>query len=301
MGDRTLDKVFLSALGASLAVAGTYVYAGLKTPLPGQDQEVTDGLTVEKHEFVTPDGVTLRAKRYANPGGTPVVFFHGFNGNGFEFDLPREGFNMAVYLARRGYDVWIPSFRGCGVEPYYCDVGDWSHSIDTLAILDAPTLIDGVTSLTGRKPFWIGHSMGGMVLYMYLQGVRFVGDPADCHVVSEPELVEQRNASVLGGIPIASPPAFWWPRHHPFQVVTESSIGRGLLGASILFNRLRAPVAPRVRIGSNAKNAVLNRPRGIKALSRSPIGIMLYNRRNTDSETSTSLVKWGADDVSAHM
>ena len=301
MDDRTLDKVFLSALGASLAVAGTYVYAGLKTPLPGQDQEVTDGLTVEKHEFVTPDGVTLRAKRYANPGGTPVVFFHGFNGNGFEFDLPREGFNMAVYLARRGYDVWIPSFRGCGVEPYYCDVGDWSHSIDTLAILDAPTLIDGVTSLTGRKPFWIGHSMGGMVLYMYLQGVRFVGDPADCHVVSEPELVEQRNASVLGGIPIASPPAFWWPRHHPFQVVTESSIGRGLLGASILFNRLHAPVAPRVRIGSNAKNAVLNRPRGIKALSRSPIGIMLYNRRNTDSETSTSLVKWGADDVSAHM
>jgi hypothetical protein len=60
-------------------------------------------------------------------------------------------------------------------------------------------------------------------------------------------------------------------------------------------------VAPRVRIGSNAKNAVFNRPRGIKALSRSPIGIMLYNRRNTDSETSTSLVKWGADDVSAHM
>jgi len=58
MDDRTLDKVFLGALGASLAVAGTYVYAGLKTPLPGQDQEVTDGLTVEKHEFVTPDGVT---------------------------------------------------------------------------------------------------------------------------------------------------------------------------------------------------------------------------------------------------
>jgi hypothetical protein len=28
---------------------------------------------------------------------------------------------------------------------------------------------------------------------------------------------------------------------------------------------------------------------------------MLYNRRNTDSETSTSLVKWGADDVTAHM
>jgi pimeloyl-ACP methyl ester carboxylesterase len=301
MENGTRDKVFAAALAASAALAGTYVYAGLKTPLPGEDQDVTEGLTIEKHEFVTPDGVRLRAKRYANPGGTPVVFFHGFNGNGFEFDLPREGYNMAVFLARRGYDVWIPSFRGCGVEPYLCDPGDWSHSIDTLAIYDAPTLIDNVTRITGKKPFWIGHSMGGMVLYMYLQGVRFEGPAKDCRVVSDPALVEARNASIIGGIPIASPPAFWWPRHHPFQIVTESSIGRGLLGASVLLNRLRAPVAPRVRIGSNAKMAVLNRPRGIKALSRSPIGIMLYNRRNTDSETSTSLVKWGADDVSAHM
>jgi predicted alpha/beta-fold hydrolase len=197
----TREKAFFAALAASVAVAGGYVYAGLKTPLPGEDQEVAGGLTVESHEFVTPDGVTLKAKRYANPAGTPVVFFHGFNGNGFEFDIPREGFNMAVYMARRGYDVWIPSFRGCGVEPYLCDAGDWSHSIDTLAILDAPTLIDNVTRMTGKKPFWVGHSMGGMVLYMYLQGVRFEGEPKDCRVVSDPALVEERNASILGGIP----------------------------------------------------------------------------------------------------
>lgn len=151
---------------------------------------------------MTPDGVTLRVKRYANPGGQPVLFCHGFNGNGFEFDLPREGYNMAVYLARRGFDVWISSFRGCGVEPYLCDGGDWSHSIDTLAILDAPTLVDGIIAETGKQPFWIGHSMGGMVLYMYLQGVRFEGDPADCHVVSDPEVLAERHAKLKGGIAI---------------------------------------------------------------------------------------------------
>ena len=302
MEDSVRDRLFAALVAAAGVVAGTYIYMGLRTPIPGEDQEVAEGLQVEKHEFTTPDGVTLRVKRYANPGGQPVLFCHGFNGNGFEFDLPREGYNMAVYLARRGFDVWVSSFRGCGVEPYLCDcAADWSHSIDTLAILDAPTLVDGIIETTGLPPFWIGHSMGGMVLYMYLQGVRYEGDPEDCHVVSDDAVRAARHSKLRGGVAIASPPAFWWPRHHPFQIVTESSIGRGLLGASILIYRMRNRIAPKVRVGSNAKSMVLNRPRGIKALSRSPIGIMLYNRRNTDPETSTSLVKWGADDVSARM
>jgi pimeloyl-ACP methyl ester carboxylesterase len=301
MEERTAQRAFAAMLGSAAAIAGTYVYMGLKTPEPGVDQDITQGLRIEKHEFVTADGVTLRLKRYANTSGTPVLFCHGFNGNGFEFDIPREGFNMAVYMARLGYDVWISSFRGCGVEPYRCDCDGWNHSIDTLAIMDAEALVDGVTAATGKKPFWIGHSMGGMVLYMYLQGVRFEGDPAECRVVSDPVLREERHAKLLGGVAIASPPAMWWPRHHPFQVISESSIGRSLLGTMVLFNRARTRFARRVRIGSNAKNVVFNRPKGLRALSRSPIGILLYNRKNTDSETSTCLVKWGADDVSARM
>ncbi|MBU1671192.1 MAG: lysophospholipase [Actinobacteria bacterium] len=286
----------LSFAGAGALYAG-YVYAGIKTPEPGADQDVSAGLTEEKHEFVTGDGVRLFVKRYANPEGTPVIFFHGFNGNGFEFDLPRENKNFAVYLARRGYDVWVSSFRGCGQEPYISEC-DWRHSMDHLAIYDATAIVDGVITETGKKPFWIGHSMGGIVLYMYLQGVRFDGENI---VVSDPALVEERNAKLLGGIPIASPPAFWWPRHHPFQMFTESSIGRGLLGASILATRARGRMSPRYPIGKGIKKLVGNRPKGIKLLARSPIGIMLYCRRNTDSDTSTSLVKWAGDDVSCKM
>jgi lysosomal acid lipase/cholesteryl ester hydrolase len=295
------ERIFAALLAGSALVAGTYVYMGLKTPLPGQDEDVCEGLEVEMHEFITDDGVTLRVKRYANPEGTPVVFFHGFNGNGFEFDIPRRGYNMAEYLARRGYDVWITHFRGCGIEPWRCDDGAWQHSIDTLAIYDAPALIDGVTRLTGRKPFWIGHSMGGMVLYMYLQGVRFEGDPSDFLVVTDPELVEERNSKLLGGVAIASPPAFYWPPNHPYQIVSGSSVGRGVVRSFVLLNRLIHNVAPRVRIGSAARMSVRNNPRGLKFLSRSPIGMLIYNRKNTDSETSTCLVKWGADDVSARM
>jgi len=95
MDARGRERIFAGMVAAATAIAGTYVYMGLKTPLPGQDQEVAGGLTVEQHDFVTPDGLMLRVKRYANPGGQPVLFCHGFNGNGFEFDLPREGYNMA--------------------------------------------------------------------------------------------------------------------------------------------------------------------------------------------------------------
>ena len=37
-----------AATGASLALYGAYLYLGLKTPLPGQDQDVSQGLDVEK-------------------------------------------------------------------------------------------------------------------------------------------------------------------------------------------------------------------------------------------------------------
>jgi pimeloyl-ACP methyl ester carboxylesterase len=298
MDDSGREKAFGAMLLAAGAVVGAYVYTGLKTPLPGEDQDVSRGLAVERHEFVTADGITLRLKRYANPGGTPVLFCHGFQGNGFEFDLPREGHNMAVYLARRGYDTWISSFRGCGPEPYNCDCQDWQHSIDDLAIYDASALVDGVIEATGKRPFWIGHSMGGMVLYMYLQGVKYEGE---WRVVSDPGLVAERNNKLRGGIAIASPPAMWWPRRHPYQITTDSSMGRGVLGTYVLWSRARSRFAPHMRVGTGIRAALGDRPRLIKAISRSPLGIMLYNRRNTDSETSTSLVKWAGDDVSARM
>lgn len=292
--DRLLKATALMGSG----LYGAYIYTGLKTPLPGRDQVVSRGLKVEKHEFTTPDGITLRLKRYANVEGTPVLFCHGFDGNGFEFDIPREGKNMAVYMARNGYDVWISSFRGCGREPYVSEAGEWKHSIDHLAIYDAPTLVDGITGETGKKPFWIGHSMGGMVLYMYLQGARF-GEGG--RVFSDPDLVWERNGKLAGGIPVASPPAFWWPRLHPFQVATESSPGRSLLGLAIIAMRVRGHVVPRYRVGTRVLRLCGNRPRLMKALSRSPVGMLLYCRRNTDAETTTSLLKWGADDVSTRM
>ncbi len=292
------EGIFSVSLAAAAAVFGAYVYAGLKTPIPGEDMDVSSGLKIERHDFRTADGALLRLKRYANPEGSPVLFCHGFEGNGFEFDLPREGHNIGVYLARRGFDVWISSFRGCGPEPYNSECPDWSHSIDHLAIYDAPALVDGIKGITGKKPFWIGHSMGGMVLYMYLQGVKFAGQN---QVLSDEELVLKHNSSISGGVAIASPPAFWWPRRHPFQVATQSSLGRSMIGALVLGMRARGVFFPHVQIGNGLKKFLGGRPRLIKAASRSPLGLLLYCRKNTDADTTTSLIKWAGDDVSAKM
>jgi pimeloyl-ACP methyl ester carboxylesterase len=177
---------------------------------PSEDIHYDDGFEKRAETFETGDGVSLKLKRYVNEGGQPILLVHGFFANGFCFDLPHKDHNMALYLAERGYDVWVASFRGCGREPYRCGVNDWNHSVDHLAAFDAPALIDGVASVTGKRPVWIGHSMGGMVLYMYLQGTRIERGKTDFRVICDPELAVERNRSILGGITIGSPPAFYF-------------------------------------------------------------------------------------------
>jgi pimeloyl-ACP methyl ester carboxylesterase len=288
---------FRLALTASLGLFGCYAGMGLRTPLPGQDEFVSDGLKVERHEFATEDGVTLRVKRYANPEGIPVLMCHGFGGCGSSFDLPREGRNMPVYLARQGFDVWISSFRGCGHGPYASDCGDWTHSIDDLAIYDAPALVDGVAAATGKRLFWIGHSMGGEVLYMYLQGVRC----EDGGVVSDETLLRERHEKLAGGIAMGSPPAFWYPAGHPYHLVFASRPARAVLW-QLLSEMLRKEcVSPRIFRPGGAKRFLDGRPRLQMAISRTPFMIPTYCRKNTDKDATTSLVRWGTGDVSAGM
>ena len=115
----------------------------------------------------------LRGKRHVNDGAQPVILAHGFMGNGYEFDLPRRDHNLAVHLARQGYDVRVSSFRGCARNPNLREAAGWKYTMDHLATYDVHALIDGVTLRTGRRPVWLGHGMGGIVLYMYLQGAVF--------------------------------------------------------------------------------------------------------------------------------
>ncbi len=106
---------------------------------------------------------------------------------------PMRYYSLAYYLWSEGYDVWMANYRGQGRDEVRSG-GATGYSIDELAIYDMPAIISMVRELSGLKPIWTGHSMGGMMSYYYLQGCRFE-DMADhdSSVISDPALCAERN------------------------------------------------------------------------------------------------------------
>lgn len=289
-----------------LALAVSAVWMSLEvTRIPSPCEEDSDyhqGLAVQEWEVITADGAVLRGRRYMNEGEQPVILAHGFMGNGYEFDLPRRDRNLAVYLARRGYDVWVSSFRGCGREPNLCEAVGWRHAIDHLAAYDVPALIEGVTLRTGRRPVWLGHSMGGMVLYMYLQGATFREKNENKVFAADHDLVGERNRSIAAGIAIGSPPAFHWDRGGFFGMLSHSRVMRaGLKALHALTGRLHER-RPHLHLGTPMAKLAWKLPRlAAVIVNHTPAGWVLYNWDNVEPDVAISLLRWGGDDVSSRM
>ncbi|MBN2026876.1 MAG: alpha/beta fold hydrolase [Actinobacteria bacterium] len=272
-----------------------------ESPLPQEDLACLDRMDTRVETVHTDDGITLKLKRYVNEGGQPVLLAHGFLGNGLEFDLPHRRHNLALYLAERGYDVWISSFRGCGNGPYECCINDWGHSVDELAALDAPALIDGVTRATGKRPIWIGHSMGGMVLYMYLLGATVEMTNGSFRVVVDPSLANIRNASILGGITIGSPPSLAYGGGDWIAKLQRLPFYESQVGFLIRYLTFLGRFAPKLP-NSRTRQLVTLFPRfGRIIAKRGPIAIGLYNPDNVDADVGYSLLKWAADNVTTGM
>ncbi len=271
------------------------------SPLPQEDPECVHCLHTTVETLHTEDGVALKLKRYVNEGAQPILLVHGFNGNGMEFDLPHRRHNLALYLAERGYDVWISSFRGCGVGPYECKANDWNHSVDDLAGLDAPALVNGITLATGRRPLWIGHSMGGIVLYMYLQGATAKMTDGGYQVTVDPGLIEERNGSILGGVTIGSPPSLTYGGGDWIAKLESLPFYETLTRFLVQYLDFLGRFTPKVPI-SRLRTFVTMFPRlGRIMAKRGPIAIALYNPDNVDADVGYSLLKCASDNITTHM
>ncbi len=166
----------------------------------------------------TEDGVNLALGNYQNTNAQPVILMHGFSQNYRVWDFPVQGHNFAYYLHSKGYDVWLPCLRGHGSGPLQSTPLKGNESIDTLAIYDIPAIIEKVREETGKSPVWIGHSMGGMLAYIYLEGVRYERRSSDGQtysdcVVGYPNLAKERNPKLKALATLGTPVKMTWQLH----------------------------------------------------------------------------------------
>jgi len=163
----------------------------------------------EYYQARTNDDYLLYCKRYPRRGAQPILLVHGLAQNQHSFDLPIGGHNLAHYLHGAGFDVWLPNLRSHGRPPFRSKCsGKWDWSIDDHALRDLPALIDMVTEQTGQTPYYIGHSMGGMMLLMYLQGAQL--EPDSPRVTQSDAARDLRHKQLAGAITLGSPVLLKW-------------------------------------------------------------------------------------------
>ncbi|MCB1153807.1 alpha/beta fold hydrolase [bacterium] len=133
----------------------------------------------EVHFATTKDGWRLSLHRYLprgdNPHGEPVMLHHGFSASHLAFDLGMNDHNepvpsLAHWLADRGYDVWSINLRGREQSdtPRWFNKFRYRWSLYEYMEQDDPALVDYILSKSEYENLhWIGHSMGGILLFAY--------------------------------------------------------------------------------------------------------------------------------------
>jgi len=145
-----------------------------------------DMVPAERVEYHAADGWTAGVRHY--PGdGPPVLLVHGMAANHYNFDY-RADRSLVTWLQARHWDVWVAELRG-DPESVPPDPKARGYSLDDHALYDLPAILDVVRDRTGEaQVYWVGHSMGGILLYTALElyperiaaGVA-VASPTDLH------------------------------------------------------------------------------------------------------------------------
>lgn len=144
----------------------------------------------EIHTVTTEDGWRIRLCRYTthDGGGEPVLLCHGVMANQFNMTLP-NGASVTDALMREGYDCWVIDLRGARSSRGPLGISRRTATIDGYILQDLPAAVDYIRECTGKEQVhWVGHSMGGMLLYAF-------------------ELVHGRD-NIASGTTIGSPPGF---------------------------------------------------------------------------------------------
>lgn len=184
------------------------------------------------------DGVDLPVIHYLPQGSqkhaTPIVLCHGLSANARHMDLDAEH-SLARWFAARGYETFAMSLRGTmddALPPGAHPAQVASVNFDTYVNQDLPAVLALVTQQTGaREVDYVGHSMGGMILYAYLaqggQGIRAgvtLGSPVRLRMGSRNEpYIRAQGARWLDGV-AAVPNAMLAPLTAPISPSLEGPV-----------------------------------------------------------------------------
>jgi len=127
--------------------------------------------TSEVTTITTSDIWRLRMCRYrkGRTQGEPVLFVHGLATNQHSFASP-PGASFVDYLMERGYDCWTIDLRGARSSTPPFEHNHTDATLDGQLIHDIPAAINHIRRSTGyARVHWVGHSMGGLLLYAYAQ------------------------------------------------------------------------------------------------------------------------------------
>lgn len=195
--------------------------------------------------------------------GTPVLLIHGTSVN--RFNYMTDGSDLVAYLASRGFDVWVPEYRGDrssrAPDTATWRSGDWS--VDDIAAFDVTATMDLVLRESGRDQlYWIGHSLGGALGYITAEG--------------------PRSHQIAGLVTIGAPGAF----PHPNRLAQRAEKHTGLL-----------PRAGQVPTRGAAK-AVLPL---LDFAPDDPLLHAVYNLDNVDVPTLADFVGAGMENIGRGM
>jgi pimeloyl-ACP methyl ester carboxylesterase len=161
---------------------------------------------------ITDDGWKLGIKHFLppvpDPGKNPVVLSHGLGLNGTFWTITDN--HLPAQLVARGYEVFVVDMRGSGASrrldhrgrinsalrhTAVLELGNKQWNVDDEAFHDVPAILDYVQQVTGKSEVnWVGHSLGGMLMFPYLELTpppqrvgTFVAMGAPAWLVSAPE------------------------------------------------------------------------------------------------------------------
>ena len=99
--------------------------------------------------------------------GVPVILLHGSFSNR-RFWYSPKGVGLGAFLARAGFDVWLPEMRGHGLSSRNIT---WAKNcVADYARYDLPAIAAFIREQSGQTPHWIGHSQGAISLAAALGG-----------------------------------------------------------------------------------------------------------------------------------